>query len=141
MRLGIILAVLYKLNTRAPVTLKDQAAIIAASMSHFILEWPSHREGMLLAFVFVGHDSDKAFLPCRTDIKITPHDDQHIGAGMFDHTVITFVVECAIFLAGLWVYATFAPMATKTGYKTHRNRLMGIVLFLIGAQAHFSFGS
>ncbi len=60
---------------------------------------------------------------------------------MFDHAVVTFFVECAIFLAGLWVYTAFSPMTTKAGYKTHRNRLPGIVLFLIGAQAHFSFGS
>ncbi|KAI8981154.1 hypothetical protein BD414DRAFT_491820 [Trametes punicea] len=116
---GVALAAFYKMSTVAPVTLKDQAIIVAAAASHFLLEWPSHRQ----------------------DIKITPHDSQQLGAGMFDHPVITFLVECAIFLAGLWVYTTFAPMATKTGYRTHKNRLWAITLFLIGAQAHFSFGS
>ncbi|KAI0718927.1 hypothetical protein C8T65DRAFT_570063 [Cerioporus squamosus] len=116
---GVALAALYKSTTTRLVTGKDLAAIVAASASHFLLEWPSH----------------------RTDIKITPHDSYALGAGMFDHTVVTFFVECAIFLAGLWAYTSFSPMATKAGYKTHRNRLPGIVLFLIGAQAHFSFGS
>lgn len=75
------------------------------------------------------------------DIKITPHDSFQLGAGLFDSPVATFLVECAIYLAGLWVYTTFAPITTKVGYKTHKNRLWGITLFLIGAQAHFAFGS
>ncbi|KAH9858314.1 hypothetical protein C2E23DRAFT_865209 [Lenzites betulinus] len=116
---GVALAALYKMNTAARVTFKDQAIITTASASHFLLEWPSHRE----------------------DIKITPHDSKQLGASMFDHSIVTFLVECAIYLAGLWVYTTFAPMANKTGYKTHKNRLWGITLFLIGAQAHFAFGS
>ncbi|KAI0756488.1 hypothetical protein C8Q80DRAFT_1128897 [Daedaleopsis nitida] len=116
---GVLLSVIYRQSTSAPVTLKDQVAIVAASMSHFLLEWPSHRE----------------------DIKITPHDSYQLGAGMFDHTAVTFFVECAIFLAGLWIYTSLAPMSTKTGYKTHKNRLLGIALFMVGAQAHFSFGS
>ncbi|KAI0778695.1 hypothetical protein BD413DRAFT_511035 [Trametes elegans] len=116
---GVALAVLYKANTAAPVTLKDQIAIVAAAASHFLLEWPSH----------------------RADVKITPRDSNQLGAGMFDYPAVTFLVKCVIYLAGLWVYATFAPMATKTGYKTHKKRLWGITLFLIGAQAHFSFGS
>ncbi|RDX51926.1 hypothetical protein OH76DRAFT_229787 [Lentinus brumalis] len=116
---GVALAALYRSTTNRLVAWKDLAAIVAASASHFLLEWPSH----------------------RADIKITPHDSNALGAGMFDHTVVTFFAECAIFLAGLWVYTAFAPMTTKAGYKTHRNRLPGIVLFLIGAQAHFSFGS
>ncbi|KAL1951192.1 hypothetical protein VTO73DRAFT_341 [Trametes versicolor] len=116
---GVALAVGYRWSTSAPVTLRDQAAIVAASASHFLLEWPSHRE----------------------DIKITPHDSFQLGAGLFDSPVATFLVECAIYLAGLWVYTTFAPITTKVGYKTHKNRLWGITLFLIGAQAHFAFGS
>ncbi|EJF67143.1 hypothetical protein DICSQDRAFT_47628 [Dichomitus squalens LYAD-421 SS1] len=116
---GVILAVLYKRSTNAPVTWKDQAAIVAASASHFLLEWPSH----------------------RSDVKITPGDDTALGAGLFDHPTATFFTEIAIFLAGLWVYATFSPPSTKAGYKRSPNRLWGIVLFLIGAQAHFSFGS
>ncbi|KAI0715041.1 hypothetical protein C8Q76DRAFT_692965 [Earliella scabrosa] len=116
---GIVLALVYRQATPASVTMKDQIVIVAASTSHFLMEWPSHRE----------------------DIKITPHDSNQLGAGMFDHPTVTFFTECAIFLAGLWVYTTFAPTATKAGYKTHRNRLPGVVLFLIGAQAHFSFGS
>ena len=43
---GVILAILYKGSTSAPVTWKDQAAIVTASASHFLLEWPAHRSGM-----------------------------------------------------------------------------------------------
>ncbi|RPD82159.1 hypothetical protein L226DRAFT_564765 [Lentinus tigrinus ALCF2SS1-7] len=116
---GVTLAAFYRSTHSGLVTWKDLATIVAASASHFLLEWPSH----------------------RTDIKITPHDSNALGAGMFDHPIVTFFVECAIFLAGLLVYTSFSPMSSKAGYKTHKNRLPAIVLFLIGAQAHFSFGS
>ncbi|KAI0652372.1 hypothetical protein C8Q79DRAFT_937273 [Trametes meyenii] len=116
---GVLSAALYRANTRAPTTFKDQVVIVTVAASHFLLEWPSH----------------------RADIKITPHDFNQLGAGMFDYPVVTFFVECGIYLAGLWIYTTFAPTATRAGYLAHRNRLWAITLFLISAQAHFSFGS
>lgn len=43
--IGAILAAGYKAFARVPATPKDLAVIVAASASHFLLEWPSHREG------------------------------------------------------------------------------------------------
>lgn len=44
-----MLALAYTLTTkRQQVTIKDQAVIVAASLSHFLMEVPSHREGKLV---------------------------------------------------------------------------------------------
>ncbi|KAH9949396.1 hypothetical protein B0H21DRAFT_777358 [Amylocystis lapponica] len=116
---GVALAVGFKMCSSAPVGPKEQAAIVLASASHFLFEWPSHRE----------------------DVKITPHDAQQLGAGLFDHPAATFAVESALFLGALWVYATLAPLATRAGYTAHPRRLHAVVALMLAQQAHFCFGS
>lgn len=99
--------------------LREQAAIVLASASHFFFEWPSHRE----------------------DVKLAPHDTLQLGGGLFDHPAATFVVESALFLGALWVYAAFAPLATRGGYMRNSARLYAVVAAMLVQQAHFCFGS
>jgi len=116
--LGVAVATAYMFTTERKVSAKDEAILLAVTLSHFLLEVPSHRK----------------------DIKITPMDSTHLGAGMFDHPVALFLTESALFLGALWVYTTFAPIATRVGYKRHEERLWGIAAFLLAQQAHFCFG-
>jgi len=117
--MGVGLALIYSAVSKRSVTLKDQAVIVAACLSHFLMEVPSHRE----------------------DIKITPHDNVQLGSGLFDKPAVLFAVETALFFGGLWVYTSLAPLATKTGYKNNMNILKGVAIFMVVQQAHFCFGS
>ncbi|KAI0690757.1 hypothetical protein BC835DRAFT_1363182 [Cytidiella melzeri] len=116
---GVILAVLYKTFASVPASPKDMAVIVAVSASHFLLEWPSHRQ----------------------DIKITPHDSTALGASLFDHPMTTFLVENAIFFAGLWVYTSFTPASSKAGTNANPNLLKMLSAFMVLQQAHFCFGA
>ncbi|EED80214.1 predicted protein [Postia placenta Mad-698-R] len=117
---GLLVAAAYKAaRPDARVSSTDLLVIVAAGLSHFLLEWPSHRH----------------------DVKLTPHDAHAFGVGLFNYPTLNLLAETAIFLAGLWVYATFAPKVTKTGYLTHKNRLGMIVAFMLVQQAHFCYGA
>ncbi|KDQ63205.1 hypothetical protein JAAARDRAFT_694455 [Jaapia argillacea MUCL 33604] len=116
---GAILAATYTLTTDRKVTLRDQLAIIIASTSHFLLEWPTH----------------------RADVKITPSSTTAFGTGIFDFPFATFITETLIFLLGLWFYTSFSPLATRGGYKRNQNWLWAVLGVFVLQQAHFSFGS
>ncbi|KIJ66339.1 hypothetical protein HYDPIDRAFT_86875 [Hydnomerulius pinastri MD-312] len=118
---GVAFAVGYMLLSGRKVTAKDEAVLLAVTLSHFLIELPSH----------------------RPDIKITPGDTQNIGAGLFDHPAALFIVECALFLGGLGMYATFSPLATRVGYKRagYMPRLWAVVAYFVVQQAHFCFGA
>ncbi|OCH95660.1 hypothetical protein OBBRIDRAFT_766806 [Obba rivulosa] len=116
---GAALAALWKAKATTSVTLKDQLVIIAATASHFLLEWPVHRK----------------------DVKITPHDSYQLGAGLFDHPVVVFVMETVLFLFALWVYATYSPPSARAGYLKNKNRLWGVIAVMICQQAQFCFSA
>ncbi|KAJ8597618.1 hypothetical protein M405DRAFT_870842 [Rhizopogon salebrosus TDB-379] len=118
--LGVILATAYMFMSERKVSAKDEAILLAVTLTHFLLlEVPSHRE----------------------DVKITPRDSTHLGAGMFEYPLAQFFTECALFLGALWMYTTFAPIATRAGYKRHEARLWGITASLLAWQVHFCFGT
>ncbi|KAG2118045.1 uncharacterized protein F5147DRAFT_552200, partial [Suillus discolor] len=58
------------------------------------------------------------------------HDSTNLASRIFDHPV-------ALFFGGLWLYTTFAPIATRIGYKRHARRLWGVAAILLVQQAHF----
>ncbi|EPQ60345.1 hypothetical protein GLOTRDRAFT_118651 [Gloeophyllum trabeum ATCC 11539] len=116
---GAILAAVYKTQTRRQVSFQDLAVITLTSGSHFLLEWPSH----------------------RADVKVMPHDNTSFGAGLFDHPGLIFVSETLIFLAGLWVYTSFAPLATRSGYKQNMNWFWAVIGVMVMQQAQFSLNA
>jgi len=115
--IGVALAALYKTQSTNAVTLNDQAVIVATAASHFLLEWPVHRQ----------------------DVTIMPRGTELYGAGLFEYPVVDFGLETAVFLFGLWVYTTYSPPATRVGYKTKPNRLWGVIGVMIFQQAQFCF--
>ncbi|CAG7854589.1 SubName: Full=Uncharacterized protein {ECO:0000313/EMBL:CCA76130.1} [Serendipita indica DSM 11827] len=76
---GSILAFGYS-ATKKKASVQDMLAIVMCSLSHFLLEVPTHRH----------------------DTKITPTDNIELGAGLFDYPSATLAVELAIFFGGLW---------------------------------------
>ncbi|GJE86241.1 hypothetical protein PsYK624_023210 [Phanerochaete sordida] len=114
---GVLVAAVYKMVARVPAPPKDLAVIVAAAASHFLLEWPSHRH----------------------DTKITPGGDALFGAGLFDYPIAVFIAENLLFFAGLWVYQTFAPPASKAGMQQHPNLLLIVALVMVAQQANFCF--
>ncbi|KAG2044463.1 hypothetical protein BDR03DRAFT_989305 [Suillus americanus] len=108
------------------------AARICRGTSRFLLS-------LLVLYVLVAKRKvsvkDGAVLLAVTlNIKITPRTS--------DPECSTIQLHCfyALFLGGLWVYTTFAPIATRVGYKRHPARLWGVALILLVQQAHFCFG-
>lgn len=75
------------------------------------------------------------------DIKITPHDSNALGAGLFDSPSATFVTEMIIFFLGFGIYAMFTPMSVQTGFRNNPNLLKIIFLVMTVQQAMFCFGS
>ena len=138
-QIGVAVATAYMFMTERKVSAKDEAVLLAVTLSHFLLEVPSHRQGkdstLRVDFRKVVHTDS------YIDVKITPTDSTHLGSGMFNYPVALFFTESALFLGALWVYTTFAPIATRVGYKRHEERLWGVVAFLIAQQAHFCFGT
>lgn len=116
---GVLVAIAYKVIARVPAPPRDLAVIVATAASHFLLEWPSHRQ----------------------DTKITPGGDAEYGAGLFDYPIAVFIAENAIFFLGLWVYRTFAPPASKVGLQQNPNLLTIVSLVMLAQQAQFCFMS
>ncbi|KAI6112504.1 hypothetical protein EDD16DRAFT_1484723 [Pisolithus croceorrhizus] len=118
--IGIALTAAYILLSDRNVKAKEAAALFSVVLSHFFLELPSH----------------------RPDIKLHPAEQSAHGAGLLDYSVADFIIEGALFLWALWVYATYAPLATKVGFKGagQRSRLWLVVSFLLFQQAQFCFG-
>jgi hypothetical protein len=77
----------------------------------------------------------------RTDVKISPQDGTHFGAGLFDYPVTLFVLETAIFFASLWAYTSYAPLSVRAGYKHNPNWLKAVVGVFLFQQAQFCFSS
>lgn len=75
------------------------------------------------------------------DIKITPNDNVELGVGLFDHPAALFATETLLFFGGLWIYTSFAPLATKIGYRNNMNILKAVAISMVVQQAHFCFGS
>ncbi|KAJ3526673.1 hypothetical protein NM688_g8232 [Phlebia brevispora] len=116
---GAILALVYRTYVRVPATLQDMAVITAASASHFLFEWPTH----------------------RADTKITPTSSTNYGAGLFDYAAVDFVVETTIFFLGLWVYLTFTRPQSQAGHRANPNLLKIVAAVMVVQQAHFCFGA
>ncbi|KAI5998001.1 hypothetical protein EDD15DRAFT_2363832 [Pisolithus albus] len=117
---GIALTAAYILLLDRSVKVKEAAAVFSVVLSHFFLELPSH----------------------TPDIKLHPAEQSARVFGLLDYSVTDFVIESALFLWALWVYATYAPLATKVGFKGpgQRSRLWLVVSFLLFQQAQFCFG-
>ena len=116
---GIGLAAAYSSYSKRAVTVQEKLAIVLCSLSHFILEWPAHRE----------------------DVKVMPTDDTAIGMGWFDRPVLLFVTELSIFFTGLFVYASYAPTSARAGYKNNFNYMRAVIVIFSLQQAQFCFSS
>ncbi|KAG1864763.1 hypothetical protein DFJ58DRAFT_714926 [Suillus subalutaceus] len=93
----------------------------------------SIKDGAVLRLLAVTLSHFRLEIPShRQDIKITPSHSTHLGSG---------TSKCALFFGGLWVYRTFAPIATRLGYKRHPARLWGVAAILLVQQPHFYFGA
>src|SRR6195952_3134094 len=47
------------------------------------------------------------------DLPLTPFDNYKVGFGLWNHIVITLIVEFVLFLVGTYVYATFTKAKNK----------------------------
>jgi len=116
---GLIYVAVYSALTERRVTVKDQAILFATVFSHFFLELPGH----------------------RSDVKITPNDDNALGAGLFDHRFTTFLVESGLVWLGFTVWNKMSPAVAKSGALKNPRLPTMLLAFLIGEQAFFCWGS
>jgi membrane-bound metal-dependent hydrolase YbcI (DUF457 family) len=49
------------------------------------------------------------------DLPLTPFSDYKVGFGLWNQVLIAQIVEIALFLAGLYIYATFTKAKNKIG--------------------------
>ena len=49
------------------------------------------------------------------DLPLTPFSDDKVGLGLWNHVVITLLLETAIFLVGTYIYITFTKAKNKIG--------------------------
>lgn len=61
--------------------------------------------------------------------------------GLFDSPLATFVLDNVVFFAGLWVYRTFAPLASQIGIQNNPRLPTIVAVVMILQQAHFCFGA
>jgi hypothetical protein len=91
---GIVLAFWHACTARGPVQPVDLPAIFGCTLTHFVLEWPTH----------------------RADVHIVPGDDAHIGKGLFNAPANLFILDIVWFFAGISIYLALATPRAKGGY-------------------------
>jgi len=133
---GILYVAVYSFLTNRKVTPKDQVILFATVFSHFFLELPVHRPGESLSFC-----DDKYLIIYLSDVKITPNDHNPIGMSLFDHRIITFLLESGFVWLSFFIYNTFAPAAAKSGAIKNPRLPNMLLAFLVGQQAFFCWGS
>jgi hypothetical protein len=69
------------------------------------------------------------------DLPLTPFGNDKVGFGLWNHLVITLVLEFVLFLAGAWIYST----ATKAKNKTGKWTLWALVILLLIVQLANTF--
>jgi hypothetical protein len=84
---------------------RDSAVVGLLVFSHWVLDWITH----------------------RPDLPLAPGSSRYFGLSLWNHVAATFVVESAMFLAGLWIYSRTTRATGRTG----RLALVGLVLLLV----------
>lgn len=109
---GLLFLVVYRLVTG---NMRGAWLLCFLVISHWVLDWLTH----------------------RPDLQLSPFGEQRAGLGLWNHPVAAIVIEVAIFLAGVWIYATSTRAKNKTGRWAFWSL---VVLFLL---IHFmnAFGS
>jgi hypothetical protein len=70
------------------------------------------------------------------DLPLSPFGDFKVGFGLWNHVAISLTMETIIFLAGVYLYATFTKAKTTTG----KWALWSFVIFLLIFQFVNTFG-
>jgi len=70
------------------------------------------------------------------DLPLTPFSDYKVGFGLWNHVVVTLVLEAIIFLAGVLIYAT----CTKAKNKIGKWGLWIFVILLLAFQIFNTYG-
>jgi len=63
----------------------------------------------------------------RPDLPLVPGDSTRVGFGLWNYPVVTMIIECGIFLGGVYLY--YRSTSTKNGFGTYG--LIGLVVFLM----------
>lgn len=61
------------------------------------------------------------------DLPLTPFSDNKVGFGLWNNVAVAQIIEIALFLTGLYIYATLTKAKNKTG----KWALWGLVFFLL----------
>jgi len=70
------------------------------------------------------------------DLPLTPFNDYKVGFGLWNHVVITLVLEAMILLAGVLIYATYTKAKNKIG----KWGLWVLVILLLAFQISNTYG-
>ena len=81
------------------------------------LYWRFRRDrkaSLVVAFGVLSHWAMDA-LAHRPDLPITPWSNAKAGLGLWNHVAATIIIESALFLIGVWIYAAATRSKDKTG--------------------------
>jgi membrane-bound metal-dependent hydrolase YbcI (DUF457 family) len=67
------------------------------------------------------------FITHRPDLPITFSESTKVGLGLWNHATVAMVIESAIFIAGVYLYATSTKPLNKTGFYS----LAGLIVFFV----------
>jgi membrane-bound metal-dependent hydrolase YbcI (DUF457 family) len=104
---GAVFAAAYFVRTKL---LRAAGVIAFAVVSHWILDWITH----------------------RPDLPIAPWSGTKVGLGLWNSVAGTMLVESAMFAAGVWIYARATTARDRTGRVSLRVYVAVLVGIYIG---------
>lgn len=93
------------------------------------------RAALVLALLVLSHWA-LDFVSHRADLPLAPGSGTLVGLGLWNSVAATILLECAMFAAGVWIYARSAPARDRIG----RFAFRGFVVFLLAIYFANAFG-
>jgi hypothetical protein len=111
------------------------AAIAWSVLFALVFIGSGKREAVILGLLVFSHWVLDA-ISHRPDLPLWPGSDTMIGFGLWNSVPATMIVECAMFAAGVTIYARSAPSRDRTGTWV----FWGLIGFLLIAYLGNAFG-
>jgi len=118
-----------------PWTHSLAAAIAWSVLFGLVFIRNGRREAAILGLLVFSHWVLDA-ISHRPDLPLWPGSSTMIGFGLWNSVPATLVVECAMFAAGVWIYARSAPSRDRIGTWA----FWGLIGFLVIAYLGNAFG-
>jgi membrane-bound metal-dependent hydrolase YbcI (DUF457 family) len=114
-----------------PWTHSLAAAIVWSILFGLAFVKSGKREAVVLGLLVFSHWVLDA-ISHRPDLPLWPGSSTMIGLGLWNSVPATLIVECAMFAAGVWIYARSAPSRDRIGSWAFRGLIGFLALAYLG---------